>query len=149
MNNEVEIPIRLFPVAYPVDEVYHPLLNAIARAHPETFARFIPQSPRLGSILLRDLHDLLMPWAQLRFDDFTLATETAMQVLTQDLADLVFDLGWLTARGPRESEQFCGLKSKVFQSKQVVCCRVAIGLVRYCDILREKAGTLLLVDILL
>lgn len=29
-NNEVEVPIRLYPAAYLVEEVYHPLLNAIA-----------------------------------------------------------------------------------------------------------------------
>ncbi|KAI8572934.1 hypothetical protein RHMOL_Rhmol01G0239600 [Rhododendron molle] len=86
-------------MAYHVEEVYHPLLNAIARAHLETFARFNLRSPRLGSTLLRDLHDLLMPWSQLRFGEFTPATETAMLELTQDLTDLGFNMGWLRARG--------------------------------------------------
>ncbi|XP_058184019.1 uncharacterized protein LOC131301658 [Rhododendron vialii] len=46
VNNEVEVPICLFPTVYPIEEVYHPLLNAIARAHRESF-----------SILIRGLSD--------------------------------------------------------------------------------------------
>lgn len=42
------VPIRLFPTAYPVQEAYYPLLNAITRAHPETFAHFKPWTPQLG-----------------------------------------------------------------------------------------------------
>lgn len=96
MNNKVEVSIRLFPAAYPIDKVYHPLLNVIARAHPETFARFNPRPPRVAS-------SARSPWsvdalAQLRFGDFTPATETALREVTQDLAELGFDLGWLSAR---------------------------------------------------
>lgn len=57
------VPIRLFPADYPVDKAYYPVLNAIARTHPETFDHFKPWTPQLGSMLLRNLHDLVMHWA--------------------------------------------------------------------------------------
>lgn len=50
-------------------------------------------------MLLKSLHDLLMPWAQLCFGEFTLVMETAMQGLTWDMVNLGFDLGWLSERG--------------------------------------------------
>lgn len=100
-NNDAEVPNRLFPVTYPIEEVYNPLLNAIVWAVPKTFARFNPWTPQLESMLLRALHDLLMPWAQLRFSEFTLAMETAIQGLMQDMVNLDFDLGWLSNRGSR------------------------------------------------
>lgn len=67
MIDEMEVPIRLFPAAYPVDEAYHPLLNTIARAHPETFTPFNSRSARLGALLLRDLHEVLTPWGAVAF----------------------------------------------------------------------------------
>lgn len=77
-GSSVGVPIRLFPASYLVDEAYYSLLNTIARTHPETFDRFKPWTPQLGSMLLRNLHDLVMPWAQLHFGEFTLAMETTM-----------------------------------------------------------------------
>lgn len=50
-------------------------------------------------MLLWNLHDLVMPWAQLRFGEFTLAMETAMQGLAWDMVNLGFYLGWLSERG--------------------------------------------------
>ncbi|KAE9446002.1 hypothetical protein C3L33_22095, partial [Rhododendron williamsianum] len=88
MVAKMEVPIRLFPADYPVDEAYHPLLNAIARAHPETFAHFNLRSARLGALFLGNLHEVLTPWAQLRFSEFTAATETALQEVAQDMASL-------------------------------------------------------------
>lgn len=90
---------RLFPADYPVDEAYYPLLNAIAQAHPETFVSFKPRSPRLGSMLLKSLHDVVSPWAQLRFGEFTLAMEAAMQGLAQDMVAFGIDLSWLSDTG--------------------------------------------------
>ncbi|KAI8543003.1 hypothetical protein RHMOL_Rhmol08G0185000 [Rhododendron molle] len=79
MVAEMEVPVGIFPAGYPVDEAYHPLLNAIACAHLETFVLFNPRSAWLGALLLRDLHEVITPWAQQRFNDFTPATETALQ----------------------------------------------------------------------
>ncbi|KAI8530127.1 hypothetical protein RHMOL_Rhmol11G0031500 [Rhododendron molle] len=84
MVAEMEVPIRLFPAGYQVDEAYHPLLNAIARRHPEMFAHFNLRSAQLGVLFFRDLHEVLAPWAQLRFGDFTTNTETVLQDVAQD-----------------------------------------------------------------
>ncbi|KAE9465161.1 hypothetical protein C3L33_02947, partial [Rhododendron williamsianum] len=74
MVDEVEVHVRLFPTAFSIDEAYHPLLNAIARAHPETFAHFNPRSSRLGSIFLRDLHE---GWVSVRSSALRAAGERA------------------------------------------------------------------------
>lgn len=59
MVAEMEVFVRLFPAGFFVDEAFHPLRNAIARRHPETFAHFNPRSARLGALFLRDLHETL------------------------------------------------------------------------------------------
>lgn len=92
-------PIRLFPVDYPADEAYYPLVKAIAQAHPETFVSFKPWTVQLGSMLFMNLHDLIRPLAQQHFGEFTLAMETAMEGLAQDAVGLGFNLSWLSDRG--------------------------------------------------
>ncbi|KAI8572697.1 hypothetical protein RHMOL_Rhmol01G0220100 [Rhododendron molle] len=98
MPTKTEMPTRLFPAGYSVDEAYHSLLNAIARAHPETLRPFNPRSTQLGMLFLGSLHEVLTPWAQLRFGNFTPETEAALQEVAQDMQVLGFDLGWLCTR---------------------------------------------------
>ncbi|KAI8550887.1 hypothetical protein RHMOL_Rhmol06G0142300 [Rhododendron molle] len=59
MVAKMEVLVRLFPEGYPVDEAYHPLLDAIARRHLETFAHFNPRSTQLGAIFFKNLHEVL------------------------------------------------------------------------------------------
>lgn len=99
---------RLFPADYPVDEAYYPLLNAIAQAHPETFVSFKPRSPRLGSMLLKSLHDVVS-WLS--------DTGSALRAAS-DRAALQLEIRNLSAQLESARQHLANLEAQLAQAQQ-------------------------------
>lgn len=82
-----------------VDEVCFPLLNSITLVHPKTFANFRCRSLVAGGSFLMMLYDSVCDWNQTPIRTFTPAMEQELQALSLDLAQMGFDLSWMSQCG--------------------------------------------------